>query len=81
MTALSSNSRFQEASSESLVRHALQYTPFLGLASNPNSWPDSKDWKKYEISFKLKKQGAMKHMSGALRCVNPGFAVMAPLLG
>ena len=22
------------------------------------------DWKKYEISFKLKKQGAMKHMSG-----------------
>jgi len=24
------------------------------------------DWKKYEISFKLKKQGAMKHMSGEL---------------
>lgn len=27
------------------------------------------DWKKYEISFKLKKQGAMKHMSGFWRVV------------
>lgn len=27
------------------------------------------DWKKYEISFKLKKQGAMKHMSGFWRIV------------
>ena len=28
------------------------------------------DWKKYEISFKLLKQGAMKHMSGASGAVN-----------
>jgi len=42
----------------------------LGIPINFESTVLAKeDWKKYEISFKLKKQGAMKHMSGFWRVV------------
>ena len=38
-------------------------SPLCGSRFNQYS-AHREDWKKYEISFKLKKQGAMKHMSG-----------------